>query len=318
MEYHDSVCCKVLVAEDDPLKRELIFNFCAAQRLIPVTVDNIVDMLRESHDIGGVFLGQSAGSSVDQYLELAKNIRQIQYCIPIFFRTDNHNCHNEWQQDFSLIYQIDNTLELEEFIKSNIFSYDYPARMLHDMEAMTKDALSSCLNGAKVNCSSPYMVIDGRIPSELFGIISLETEWCRGHMMLQAERQNTLRWIEMGHTIQACDDLSKYNLDSFLSEVINMIWGAFRYYYESEAARTVDLTCRPQIPLIIEYANHRAFYGVENYELCFRYTVESDNNDLPELSFLQKLNFNLAFDLAKYQDPPMEYSSDDSGSIDEF
>ncbi|MGE6057354.1 hypothetical protein ACQJ2V_28405, partial [Klebsiella variicola subsp. variicola] len=75
---------------------------------------------------------------------------------------------------------------------SSIFSQQYPNALVRGIAEISRMVLESQFPGMQVEIEQPYLVRDRIIFGEVFTLIPLESSWCRGYMMLQAE-QKTLQ-----------------------------------------------------------------------------------------------------------------------------
>ena len=70
---------------------------------------------------------------------------------------------------------------------------------------------------------------DRIIYGELFSLIPLESNWCRGYMMLQTEEGPLVQFVEDDKThIGVNEEVNFRDINQVLGEVTNLVWGHSR------------------------------------------------------------------------------------------
>ena len=183
---------------------------------------------------------------------------------------------------------------------------------------MTTAALESQFIDMKAEVESPYIVRDKLIFGEIFTLIPIENNWCRGYMMLQSEEQSLLELVKFDRTHVSADKADDFrSLNSVLGEITNLIWGAFKNRYSGIASSARNLS---QVPIVINHLHRYISFGSDNPQLCFRYTLtDKAQGDARSLVINQKFVFNLNWN-------PEDFSENDisvedlvsSGELDLF
>ena len=288
---------KVLVLDSDPASLEVIKAFCDANHLVGLKVqpDNVMAVLRSNVDLGGILLSENYDGRAQGGIQLANHIHAIRAELPIFLRRENMSTMDDIaagdRRALSAAYTLGNIDELQPVIGEYIFSLAYPNVLVRGIAEITQAALESQFKGMHVDVAAPYIVRDRLIYGEIFTLIPIESSWCRGYMMLQTEELALLELVKAERThISAEDGFDFRNLNGVLGEVTNLVWGAFKNRYLSDASRSAHLS---QVPIIINHLHRYISFGSENPQLCFKYTVSEPSENGRRLDLYQKFVFNL-------------------------
>jgi hypothetical protein len=178
--------------------------------------------------------------------------------------------------------------------------------------------LSSQFKDVIVGVETPYVVRDRVIFGEVFSLIPLESTWCRGYMMLQTGEQAMLEVVKMDKTHVATDSANFRNVNNILSEVTNLIWGAFKNRYISDEDRNIHF--HSQVPIIINHKHKYISFGSENPQLCFKYTLTDPNNsDSQPVIIYQRFVFNLTWSPEDFKENQASVEElVDSGELEMF
>lgn len=289
---------KVLVLESDPACHERIKRFCDANNLIGLTVQpgNVMSVLRSNVDLGGILLSEHFEGRAQGGIQLANRIHSVRAELPIFLRResaiDMEGIAPAERSAITSVYTLDTMDRLQEVIGEFIFSLSYPNVLVRGISEITKAALESQFKGLQVAVAAPYVVRDRIIYGEIFTLIAIESNWCRGYMMLQTEEITLLDLVKTNHThIDPNEGFDFRNLNGLLGEVTNLVWGAFKNRYINESNMAARMS---QVPIIINHLHRYISFGSENPQLCFRYKVTDPGNPLMRtLEIYQKFVFNL-------------------------
>lgn len=289
---------KVLVLDNDPACYEKIKCFCDSNHLVGLKVqpDNVMSVLRSNVDLGGILLSECYDGRAGGGIQLAQRIHAIRSELPIFLRREAAPGLDDLSVDerkcISAAYSIEHMEVLQGPIAEYIFSLAYPNVLVRGIADMTRSALQSQFKGMQVDVAAPYIVRDRLIYGEIFTLIPIESSWCRGYMMLQTQEIALLELVKADRThISASEGFDFRNLNGVLGEVTNLVWGAFRNRYLSNAARSAHLS---QVPIIINHLHRYISFGSENPQLCFKYTLDdAAQGSGRRLDIYQKFVFNL-------------------------
>jgi hypothetical protein len=289
---------KVLLLEREPRCLDQLRNFCDTHQPVGLKVQpgNVMSVLKSNVDLGGIFLAEDFGETKALGRALAHAIHAVRPELPIFLRCETpEELSDEDERVVRAVYSNSNISALEPIIAASIFSLVYPNKLVRGITEFTIEALQSQFKHVTVQGETPYIVRDRIIHGEMFTLIPLESNWCRGYMMLQAKEE------EMRHVLGLSDatDTSRPGLDfrdlnNALGEVTNLIWGAFKNRYISYGdTGEHHLT---QIPIVINHMHNYISFGAEDPQLCFRYTLtEGEHSDAPPTHIYQRFIFNLSW-----------------------
>ncbi len=298
MNDHAKLVSKVLVLDSDVSCYDKIKTFCDANDLVGLKVapDNVMSVLRSNVDLGGILLSENYGGSANGGLLMARKIHALRAELPIFLRRDKvatlDGISDDDRKSLSAAFTISDIDGLRSVLDEYIFSLSYPNALVRGITEITKAALESQFKGLEVDVATPYIVRDRLIYGEIFTLIAIESNWCRGYMMLQTEEIALLDLVKADKThISPNEAFDFRNLNGVLGEITNLVWGAFKNRYMSYEARSASAS---QVPIIINHLHRYISFGSDNPQLCFKYTLTDKSN--PEgqpLVLYQKFVFNM-------------------------
>jgi len=302
-----NVQSKVLVHEADDLALSELKQFCIANNLIGLhgQQENILEALKSNIDLGAVFLYENTAASNEENKGLASEIHHIRPELPIFLRTENsdslQNLSEEVKKSVAGAYHLGDKNKLKELLDTYLFSKHFPEEIVHGIVETTSKALSEVFKGMNVSCDMPFIVKDKLIHGELFSLISLESDWCRGYMMFQAQEKCIVSMISNGKTYMPTNRLDFRDVNNMLSEISNMAWGGFKSrFFTTESMDNVG-GHRVEVPIIINHARGFITFGSDEPQLCFRYTLTDQDGDLPPVTLYQKFVFSLVWSPENYK-----------------
>lgn len=295
---------KVLVLEESQDSASRIKAFCDANNLVGVKaqLENVMGVLKSNVDLGAIFLCEGYGGA-DGGVALAREIHVVRPELPVFLRRQSLDHLDDFsEQDRSLFcqaYTIDSIDKLGPVVNETIFSLVYPNALVRGITEITKAALESQFKDVDVTSEAPYIVRDRIIYGELFTLIPLESNWCRGYMMLQTEEQPLVRFVDAGKTHILTDMVNFRDINHVLGEVTNLVWGSFKnrfISYEPIEGRA------SQVPIIVNHLHRYISFGSEDPQLCFKYTLSDKSGEGPNLVLYQRFVFNLSWSPDKFKE----------------
>ncbi len=299
MEHKTNLISKVLVLDNEPDCHERIKAFCDRNNLVGLKVldEDVLSVLKSNVDLGAILLAESYADKGTGGLALAHLIHKMRPELPIFLRRDNvdgaHDLSETDRNSFSAFYTIDTIESLQKPIEECIFCLIYPNALVRGITELTKAALESQFKDLRVEVSTPYIVRDRIIFGEIFTLIPIESNWCRGYLMLQTEEEPLLALIAGDKThINPQEGGGFRDVNNVLGEITNLVWGSFKNRFVSHSA---NLSAHvSQVPLIINHLHRYISFGSEKPQLCFKYTLHDDSGAaLRSLSIYQRFIFNL-------------------------
>jgi hypothetical protein len=157
-------------------------------------------------------------------------------------------------------------------------------------------------------------VRDRIIFGEVFSLIALESTWCRGYMMMQAEEAPILELIDRHGMCDAPADFR--DLNSLLGEITNLIWGSFRNRYIGDANALSH--SQVQVPLLVNHEHRYISFGTSNPQLCFMYRL-TDEHTGHSVKLHQRFVFNLSWSPEDFSEVTKDVGAVvDAGELDLF
>lgn len=285
----NTITSKVLVLDRDADCYDTIKSFCERHQLVGLKAheEHVMAVLRSNVDLGGIMLSESLAGLGEGGRGLARRIREVRPELPLFLRRRRESAEAPLAERdselFSAVYRIDDIDALAPAVAASIFSQRYPNALVRGIAEISRMVLESQFPGMQVEIDQPYLVRDRIIFGEVFTLIPLESSWCRGYMMLQAE-QKTLQALAP----DAADDFR--HLNNALGELTNLIWGWFKNRFINQSQPIQQLS---QVPIIINHQHRYISFGSDDAQLCFKYVLRRD--DGVPLVLLQRFIFNLSW-----------------------
>ncbi|HZG19335.1 MAG TPA: chemotaxis protein CheX [Herbaspirillum sp.] len=285
----NTITSKVLVLDRDADCYDTIKSFCERHQLVGLKAheEHVMAVLRSNVDLGGIMLSESLAGLGEGGRGLARRIREVRPELPLFLRRRRESADTPLAERdselFSAVYRIDDIEALAPAVAASIFSQHYPNALVRGIAEISRMVLESQFPGMEVEIDQPYLVRDRIIFGEVFTLIPLESSWCRGYMMLQAE-QKTLQALAP----EAADDFR--HLNNALGELTNLIWGWFKNRFINQSQPIQQLS---QVPIIINHQHRYISFGSDDAQLCFKYVLRRD--DGVPLVLLQRFIFNLSW-----------------------
>lgn len=306
MDDQAELVSKVLVLEDQPDCAASIKAFCETSHLVGLKAqaESVMSILRTNLDLGAIFVSENYGGTPGGGLRVGSEIHSIRPELPIFLRRDHTDSltglTDVEQRAFATAYHIDEIDgKLGPVINDTLFNLTYPSNLVRGIVEISKAALESQFKGVEVSSEAPFIVRDRIIYGELFTLIPLESNWCRGYMMLQTEEQPLVKFVEEEKTHIVTDEVGFRDINHVLGEVTNLVWGSFKnrfIAYEPLEGR------QSQVPIIVNHLHRYISFGSEDPQLCFKYTLTDTTGEAPPLVIYQRFVFNLSWNPEKFKE----------------
>jgi hypothetical protein len=310
------IVSKVLVHECDPEALNVLKDICTRHKLVGLKVstgnntigikdasNEIDDVLKSNVDLGAIFLAEDLDPNGFSGIDLCLKIHHTRPELPIFLRrtekTDVDDLDPAVQEAITGIYQTDNVAALDDLINSYVCSMFYPIELAQGIQDISIEAFGNVIKETEITCEQPYLVKDQIIYGELFSLIPLESEWCRGYMMLQTTENEVMELIRSGRTYIDSTRPDSRDTNSVLNEVTNMIWGGIKSRY-FQGADTPSEAHRTQVPIIVNHLQKHISFGSTEPQLCFKYSLNDVGKKFPNVTLYQRLVFNLSWSPEKF------------------
>ena len=324
MEEKTKIVSKVLICEDDLTICDQIKLFCSNNNILTLRAqhDTIINVLKTNIDLSGIFLYEDLHEK--RYgIELGVDIHKTRPELPIFLRSDRiqrvDDLPESARNTFAGVYNLNDTSNLESLIDIYLFSTHYPDPMVRKVMEISYDAFANQFRGVSINCDLPYLVKDKMIYGELFSLMPLESDWCRGYMMMQTEKDSITRMIDGGKTIMGNEskEVNFRDVNGVISELTNLIWGGIKNnFFHNLPDVAVQ---RTQVPIIVNHGEKYISFGSQEPQLCFRYRIEDEDGKIEPLTLYQKFIFHLNWSPDQF--PECQQAEDDlveSGELELF
>ncbi|CBL44761.1 Conserved hypothetical protein [gamma proteobacterium HdN1] len=307
MTENAEIVSKVLVHEENEEILAQIRSFCDVNNLIGMRVrsGDLVEVIKGSINLGAILLN---GAEPQATIKMAHQIRRLRPEVPIFLRLEEGSSLEQLGLDaeqteslFAGQYQLSDLSGLKKLVNSFVFSMHYPPSMVLGIQEISDTALRSTFRDSVVNIGHPFIVRDKSIFGELLSLMELESSWCRGYMMLQVDKPGLIDAIRDGRTSLPPEEARIRGIDSMLSEITNLIWGGIkgRFFSGSEQAST---QYRTQVPIIVNHVDKYITFGVNQPQLCIRYTVEDKDDHDSFITVYQRFIFHMAWSPEQYKE----------------
>lgn len=316
------VVSKVLVIDSDMDIFPVTKLFCIETNLVGLRAhkDNVIDILRSNVDLGAILLAESYGGDPAGGIALASQIHQLRPELPIFLRREHRDdldgLDEQTRRMFCAAYTIGSMFRLHKYVEEYIFSFVYPNVLVRGIREITEQTLVNQFGNALVSCDTPYMVRDPIICGEVFSLIPIETSWCRGYMMLQAD--DSAAHQGAGSSAGESSESGFRNISNAMGEITNLVWGAFKSRYMVDGATRA--MSQIQVPILIKLKQKYISFGSADPQLCFKYTLSDiENAGKPPIYLYQRFIFNLNWSPEDFTEVPA--STEDlveSGELEMF
>jgi hypothetical protein len=313
---------KALVLDDDELALRKIKQFGDAHQLVCVKslASNVIGVLRSNVDLGAIFLSETFRVDGDSALDFAEEIRAVRPELPIFLRREAFSHMDDLTERqrhlFCTAYTLEEIDALVPVLGETIFSLVYPNVLVRGIGEITKLALESQFKKVNVMVEPPYIVRDRIIYGELFTLIPLESNWCRGYMMLQTDEAPIIQFVEAGRTHIPAEHAVFRDINHVLGEVTNLVWGGFKNRFISN--EPIDGRAS-QVPIVVNHQHRYISFGSEDPQLCFKYTLADPDGNAQPLVLYQRFVFNLSWTPEKFKEnEAVAENLIDSGELEFF
>jgi hypothetical protein len=295
---------KVIIIEHEESALAVLKDFFEQNQLVGyrATKNTILGVLNSSIDMGAIFLPAHDENGASN-LALAVDIHKARPELPIFLRlapaASPSDIPEEQKRACAGFYADNDRAQLKELIDTYLFSRHYPSEFVTEMKNLTLSAFEATFRDITIEVDPPYIIKDKIIYGELFSLLPLESNWCRGYMMLQSEEKNVLDVIAAHKTSLRPIEATFRHVNTVLGELSNMIWGAFKTRYgaaQNDAAGRI----RVEVPIIVNHMRKFVSFGSDDPQLCFKFTLTDPAGKLAPVVMYQKFIFSLDWSPEKF------------------
>jgi len=295
---------KVVVVEHDKDKLNSLKDFIEGCNLdgYQASATTVLGILSHNVDLGAIFLSH-VDAQERSNLDLVLSIHKARSELPIFLRLEPHETLSDLPSPLrnavAGVYVHGEFERLKAMVETFLFNRHYPNEFVSGVKEFTLSAFQAAFKGFQVEVDPPYIVKDKIIYGELFSLLPLESAWCRGYMTLQSEEDSVKAAIAAHKTQLNSDEPTFRHVNELLSELANMIWGGFKMRYGSAGTDPVGRV-RVEVPIIVNHARKYITFGVDDPQLCFKFTLTDPERKLKPVVMYQKFIFSLDWSPEKY------------------
>jgi hypothetical protein len=315
------IVSKILVHEPNEDAAEQLREYFKSKGMVGLKDNSkdILELLNSNTDLGAVFLSSNADYDGLTGAQMGLKINNLRPELPLFIRKDKLAEEDVDSSSFGNFYSLNDLGRLDYLIDEHLFSRFYPIPLIRGVQEITQESLQNTISNVRVSCDPPYLVKDQLIFGELFSLIPLESNWCRGYMMLQTTEHEIMDVIQAGKThLGTAEDLDFRDVNSLLNEITNLVWGGIksRFFVSSEVQ---DASVRTQVPILVNHKEKYISFGTVEPQLCFKYQITDVNDPSISITVYQKIVFNLDWRPEAFQESDQAVDQlVDSGELELF
>ncbi|MBB5442470.1 MULTISPECIES: chemotaxis protein CheX [unclassified Paraburkholderia] len=320
---------KLLVLDDCPAHAQALKLFFDEHNLIALKVrdsNRLGSVLATNIDLGGVLLADNYGGSVEQAATTAARINALRPELPVILRSSGNAPLERLPKPLTNAacahFNAADLTALREAVDRYIFSLDFPNALVRGIAEITEARLATLFDGVTVQRDTPSIVRDRIIFGEVFSLIPLEGNWCRGYMLMQAEEEPLLGMIDRDRAARepgmGAGQSGFRDLNGVLGELTNLIWGAFKDRFLGQQNAREASEVQVQVPLLVNHKHRYISFGSDNPQLRFQYRL-SDAASGQSVSIDQRFVFNLSWSPEDFSENAMDVDDlVESGELDLF
>jgi len=251
----------------------------------------IVDIILEKNiHLGALFLNNR-----QDWINLSVKLKELRPELPLFLRVEELGEIDDIPEDklvlFDGIFHISEEEKIHTFLNDHIFIRDYPVDMIRHIHDFSMNAFKFMIPEAQVQSHAPLIIRDKIIYGEITSLIPINTNWCRGYMMIQTELE------ELHHLLTTFNSPAfEGSLDEVvppvISELTNLMWGGFKTVFLKDGfleGTGPDI----QVPILVNHKMKNISFGGDIPQLCFEYILSNPIGLNRKAKIVQKFIFNL-------------------------
>lgn len=288
----------VVLEEADTICNELkcLFEENSLVMLRVRTGEDLFEILRYNLNLGAICINRSKSKTA-----MLKRIKKTRTDVPVFLYDPEEKRDTSTLDSFLVegSFSIHDENKFVSLLDNHLFSRYYPVELVRGIQEITAEAIASLLRNIITTVTVPYLVDDKQIDGELTSLITIDSDWGRGYMMLQIDSgsfDTLLRAAEL--TLVKSSEIERFR--GVLGELTNMIWGRFKTRFIGPGHAKNEN--RIQLPILINQKKNYIFFGETTPCLSFQYFLKNSGNTLQEIVLYQKFIFNLSWDPQKFKE----------------
>jgi CheY-specific phosphatase CheX len=135
------------------------------------------------------------------------------------------------------------------------------------------------------------VIRDKIIYGEITTLIPVNTNWCRGYMMVQSDMEDLHTLLNRTGSPAFRGEIDQV-VPPLLGELTNLMWGGFKTVFLKEGfleENGPDI----QVPIIVNHKKRNISFGGDIPQLCFEYRLKDPVGLQSQTKVVQKFIFNL-------------------------
>jgi len=298
---------KVLIHETDDEACLFLKEFLHSYNLTGLRDGKIslIDIFKKNTDLGAAFVSNAQENEYSPR-QVVQMMHENRPEIPIFLRLKDRTSEvpNDLKNCIAGSYCTGDVDILKGLVDKYLFSKHYPVALIRGIQDASKTAFNTIFSDVTIDSEMPYLVNDQYIYGEMFSLIPLESNWCRGFMMLQSNESDIVEVISAQHTSLITTQANFRDVNHVLGELTNLIWGDLKSnFFTEDNSNTDDAnTHRIHVPTLVNHSRKYISFGTSEPYLCFKYTFKSTKDDSVLFSIYQKIIFNLSWEPEQFKE----------------
>lgn len=305
MPNENNIKSKVLTFETDISvlpKLRAIFDANNLTGMRSVGDSSIVNVILEKNfHLGALFVNNQG-----DWLNLSRQLKILRPELPLFLRVEEKKDEKKLSYEDALlfdgIFHISQEERIVEYLKTHIFIRDYPVEMIRHIHEFSKNAVKYMIPESEIHCPAPLVIRDKVIYGELTSLIPVNTNWCRGYMMLQTNMKELHSLLKRTGNPAFKGTIDEV-IPAVIGELTNLMWGGFKTVFLKEGFLE-ETGPDIQVPIIVNHQQKNISFGGDIPQLCFEYILKDPIGLNNQTRIVQKFIFNLNWnpDLVKEYD----------------
>ena len=249
----------------------------------------IVDVILDKNiHLGAVFVN-NAGN----WEALCLKLKKLRPELPLFLRLEEKDdtVPENINDILDGMFHISEGEKIGSYLHSHIFIRDYPLEMISRIREFSLTAFRSMIPGVEIQSAAPLVIRDKVIYGEITTLIPVNTNWCRGYMMVQSDMEDLHTLLNRTGSPAFRGEVDQV-VPPLLGELTNLMWGGFKTVFLKEGfleENGPDI----QVPIIVNHKRQNISFGGDIPQLCFEYRLKDPIGLQNHTRVVQKFVFNL-------------------------
>lgn len=269
----DKAVSKVLIYDCSRIHETQVKDFCVGHNLTPVKprTNKVLEVLLSNVDLGAVFISEDIPGYPGAGVVMGQQIHRYRPELPIFLRVESELDVAKYANSvFCATYTGDTITNIVPTIDKHVFCNSYPNSFLRAIDEISRRTLGFFFENVSVTVSTPCLVKDRLLYGEIMSLLPVESEWCKGYLMVQSESSDFVGCIKKNKFSKDPSN-DQYICDDVLSELTNMLWGGVKQRFVAQASSATNSLI--QVPIIVNHQNNYISFGSKAPLLSITYNL---------------------------------------------